>query len=278
MNYRWNSISDFTATSIPGSPAPASPTTAHGLKAKDSAGSIPWVEPPPLDEAVAKYTLSVMSLFLRQTASAADKPKSSGHIHSNTFVDPETVDTNFTSPQPLSHSQNILTTSMAQRKRPASATFLRRKASFVSINSSTPSPGMTPIPKAPLGVPATAATLVASSPSINSLISKYAARVVFHLSAANWPVVFAKIRARIHSAANPSEDQADYQDIKLLSYCALDRTRLVQVFQGVYFSVLPQHYPTLTITKRAIFVISQHEARDATCGGIFNSHRRMELD
>jgi neurofibromin 1 len=68
-------------------------------------------------------------------------------------------------------------------------------------------------------------------PSVNALIAKYINKIIFYISASNWPVVFHRIRQKIHFFASGSEDAHDNTDMKLLSYCAMDRTRLIQLFQ-----------------------------------------------
>jgi len=83
-------------------------------------------------------------------------------------------------------------------------------------------------------MPLTPSTVSSSSASINWLISKYAAKIVFHLSASNWQVVFAKIRNKIRHFAQSDEETPDMVDMKLVSCSALDRVKLVQVMQGQY--------------------------------------------
>jgi len=71
--------------------------------------------------------------------------------------------------------------------------------------------------------------LVNSALALNLLISKFAGRIVYHLSASNWLVVFHRIRQKIHFLANTTEDNPDTIDLQLMTHSAMDRTRLVQV-------------------------------------------------
>lgn len=65
-----------------------------------------------------------------------------------------------------------------------------------------------------------------------------AGRVIFHLSASNWPIVFSRIRNKIHYlAANMAEEGQDIVDLRLVTYSAIDQSRLVQVMQGEFPSL-----------------------------------------
>lgn len=60
-----------------------------------------------------------------------------------------------------------------------------------------------------------------------------AGRVIYRLSATNWSMVFSRIRNKIHFlAAHMSEEGQDIVDLRLVTYCLIDRNRLVQVLQG----------------------------------------------
>ncbi len=72
-------------------------------------------------------------------------------------------------------------------------------------------------------------SFVKSARAVNSLIAKYVGRIVFHISASNWNVVFDRLASKItFLAAHMSENaNPDVVDLNLISYSVLDRQRLV---------------------------------------------------
>ena len=67
--------------------------------------------------------------------------------------------------------------------------------------------------------------------ALHTLIAKFAGRVVYHLSASNWGVVFSRIKNNIYTLASTADDEPDIADVRLMTYCWLDRVRLVQLLQ-----------------------------------------------
>ena len=103
----------------------------------------------------------------------------------------------------------------------------------------------------------TARPLTTSPSALHSLILYWAGRIVYLVSISNWNVVFARLRARInqlvqapiasnnqpnsgHGNSNPTivqplgveEGTLDLADLGLMQYCAIDRSRLIQIMQG----------------------------------------------
>jgi hypothetical protein len=229
MDYKWECAKEdgFEARHPPSSPVPFQAPLRHKPSGDSGHGS--WCEPPPLDENVAKYTLSVMLLYVKQTSAWSDRPKASGHIHSDTLYD------SFEGVEKCGPSS-----STTLRAAYTSHTPLFRKA--VHRGGAGPSNG--PHHPPPLVSSTTTASthkllgintplLGSSAASVNALLSKYVHKILFHVSASNWGVIFSRIRSRIHHFAKGMEDSGpDHNiDMKLLQYCALDRARLVQVFQ-----------------------------------------------
>ncbi|KAG8959528.1 Ras GTPase activating protein ira2 [Tulasnella sp. 419] len=263
--------------------SPISPSTKHThSKSTAQASEDEWIEPPKLEDPVAKYALSVMVLFLRQTAAVSDRPKTSGHMHSVSFPDFQPPDMKSPVPSSLRHP-NSMTSSSSLGSRNSSTSLgtplaanghnrrfgklsappshnklsqitngakLSRSPSVNTPSQShqnghgggvnaetlsfdnvcTPPPSSTYLPSIALMTP-TPPIVSSSSSSINWLISKYAGKIVFYLSASNWPAVFSKIRNKIHHLAQTNEELPDMVDMKLVSYSALDRNKLVQVLQ-----------------------------------------------
>ena len=72
-------------------------------------------------------------------------------------------------------------------------------------------------------------SLIKSSLSVNNVIAKYVGRVIFHISASNWSVVYDRLSGKIsHLAAHP-ESAPDTVDLQLMAYSLLDRNRLVSI-------------------------------------------------
>mgnify|MGYP001587020042 FL=1 len=71
-------------------------------------------------------------------------------------------------------------------------------------------------------------------------IFRLAGRIIYFVSAANWSVVFARIKSRIMHYAN-SDDLLDLSEARILGWCCLDRRRLSAVLQGACFFPLISH-------------------------------------
>lgn len=264
MTYRWQCHreaveleNEQSVNSDPETPdSPASRSRPRQRTGQADLAEREWIEPPRLEDPVAKYALSVMVLFLRQTASVSDRPKTSGHMHSVSFPDFQPPEMASPLPPSIRHqpSSAFTPSSQAHLGNRASSTSLRfnggpamgksgppRSRQLMSKKPSrftTTATGGLPsqqelsdLPSKTL-MPSTPLTVSSSASSINWIISKYAGKIVFHLSSSNWAVVFAKIRNKIHHLAQTNEETPDMVDMKLVACSALDRTKLVQVMQG----------------------------------------------
>ncbi|KAF5369620.1 hypothetical protein D9757_010458 [Collybiopsis confluens] len=184
---------------------------------------IPWSEPPPLEEACARYVLSVMIPYLRQTAVSepplippasrfgdisfrdydAEVMKSkttvSSHIHEATSSYP----INELRSRPSSNS-----VSSAGKDNMSTYMFL---SSDDAVYERTPT------------------SYSNSGQALMQQILKYAGRIIFHISASNWKVVFSRLRSRIHFMATHPDDSSDTTDLLVLEHSVLDRSRLVQI-------------------------------------------------
>jgi hypothetical protein len=219
--------------------AGAEPPSPSHRRTRSTFNAKPWVEPPALEEGVAKYILSVMVIFLRQTSKVTERSRLAGMIDPASFPDFHSVDmqspmqtrTNLTEPL-LRHR---LSQQAMNGHREASNTahnFPIANMSFGPLNAvHSPSHAVSATFSA-LTISATASALPDTASYINWMIQKYSSRIVFHLSASNWPIVFARIRNKIHFLAGTSEEVPDMSEIKLVSCSALNKSRLVQVLQG----------------------------------------------
>lgn len=228
MAARWNQNvrSNSRASNFPESPLPSK---GRPPPSERSYTPPPWSEPPPLDDRSAKYLLSVLVLFLRQTAETDPLMLSSG-IADTSFRDFESTD--FLTATPLLEAQNggpAIPSDISELPGPV----LRNRPSANSVQSSKASiHSVIPIPANTLTYEKTHMTLAKSSLAVNRLIAKYAGRIIYHLSASNWKIVLSRLRSKIHFLASNAEENMDVVDLQLLVHCALDKHRLVQVLSG----------------------------------------------
>lgn len=209
-----------------------SPSTWHPRNARkpssefsSSTPPLPLVEIDPLDDNCARYVLSVMVLYLRQTAAPECRLMSSSNLAPDASLhDFESVDIPTLTPDDYSYNGPPLPPHISQASRP----FLKVKPSATSFQSLGAASGQGQSNRA-FHFERTHMALVKSTMALNILISKFAGRIVYSLSASNWMVVFHRIRTKIHYLANTAEDNPDTVDLLLMTHSAMDRSRLVQV-------------------------------------------------
>jgi len=240
MASRWNQnarpssrASNHPPSSAPDSPLPTGATKINRQASSEHSSSPPPLfEPPPLDDNCARYILSVMVLFLRQTASPDSPLMSTNRSSDISFRDFESLDMLIATPALYAHrSGQTVPTNISEPSEPALRTRISSnsvKSAKFSINSRIP------IPANNLTYEKTHMSLVKSSLSVNNLVAKFAGRIVYHLSASNWTVVFHRLRSKIHFLASNSELNPDTVDLHLMSHSALDRQRLLQVLHGTF--------------------------------------------
>ena len=192
------------------------------------------VEAPPLDENCARWLVSVMILLLRQAAPRDDRTKMYDNLSPDaSLYGFESINTE----DNLRHESNMVwvpsdgdssgTPPTGEDKWP------HKTPSMTSVSSNATSGSPIPLARSTLGFQHTPRTLTMASLPLYSLITEWAGKVVYLLSAANWNVVLGKIRGKIHSLARASqEDSQDYTDLQLMQHCALDRSRLITILQG----------------------------------------------
>lgn len=189
-----------------------------------SSTPIPWTEAPPLEEACAKYVLSVMIPYLRQTATS-EPPliMTSSRFADVAFrdYDPEVIKAKSANhisdraPHVLHHSL---------RNRPSSNSV--NSAGKESTSSYVLLSGNDAVYEK------THTSSIDSSHTLSQLILKFAGRIIFHISASNWKVVFQRLRLRIHFLATHTDESSDCTDLSVLGHSVLDRPRLLQIMNG----------------------------------------------
>ncbi|KAF8165773.1 hypothetical protein B0H34DRAFT_794124 [Crassisporium funariophilum] len=200
--------------------SPESPTPGAKPKRQspsEYSSSPSWEEPPPLDDSCVKYILSVMVLFMRQTSNS-DVPlmlaTRSTDISFRDFDDNINLNAAESPPPPPPAADDGATL----RTRPSSSSV---KSGRMSIKSNSH------ISATNTTYENTHMSLVKSSLSVNNLIAKYVGRIVFHISASNWSVVFDRLSTKISYLASHPDANADTNDLQLMSHSVLDRSRLV---------------------------------------------------
>jgi len=177
-----------------------------------------WLEPPPLDDSCVKYILSVMALFMRQTSFTEVPLMLQTRSTDTSFRDYE--DEIVVTPPPQEHAEDLANADPRLRTRPSTTSV---RSSKVYIKASVR------IAANNINYEKTHMSLIKSSLSVNNLIAKYVGRVIFHISASNWSVVYDRLSSKIsHLAAHP-DFPPDVVDLQLMAYGLLDRIRLVSV-------------------------------------------------
>ncbi|RPD66792.1 hypothetical protein L226DRAFT_452976 [Lentinus tigrinus ALCF2SS1-7] len=290
MASRWGSRTEETrpnsrgskpvAGSKPATPDSSIPTPGRGRHTSTeqlSTSAITLIEPPPLDDNCARYIISVMVLLLRQAAPRKNRLTSSASMSFDaSFQDFESVESHefggndealTTLPLPIAPGATHRT---IDRAKYPSSTSLNSGGVSSSISSRLPQHSVT--------YEKTSFLVAKSVLSLHSSIAKYTGRIVYHLSASNWLVVLNRIRQRIHGLAGTSEPDPDTVDLQLITYSALDRTKLVQSLQELSSSLInlkkDAQIPVSIALRTAIWnwiELCPDEYNDA----LF-SHRRLE--
>lgn len=203
----------------PGS-APESPVPSFMSRgtATTATYTSPPLEQPPMEDNCARYLLILMVSFLRQS-SQTEPPLMMEWIPSAdiSFRDYELASSAFSSEGTDLPTDYADTFSHDLKPRASSASV---KSGKMSIASLTPTRTGVTTQRTPMSA-------VNSFYTLNALIEKYTGRIIFHISASNWNVVFDRLRMKIRQLSQ-NDGEVDTIDIQLLSHSLLDRPRLVQ--------------------------------------------------
>jgi hypothetical protein len=216
MASRWSSFPAFprsqSRASAPDSPLPS--RRGRGVGSIDNVSthtSLPWTELPALEEPCAKYILSVMALFLRQTASA--------NVDATFLLARPFADVSFRDYEALDVPDNG---GMGRFNTEV------RGAATAGSSSASIHGGPTGVAG---GYERTHMSATKSMSNVNELIAKFTGKIVFSLSASNWDVVWSRLRGKITMLADEGAE-AEKADLLILSYSVLDKQRLIQVLHG----------------------------------------------
>ncbi|ORX39325.1 putative ras GTPase activator [Kockovaella imperatae] len=217
-----------------------------------------WTDPAPLDESLAKYLLSIILVYIRQRLNAdqASNPGTS-------------------SPAPSRETRNIGISSVVSWNRSLSTgaetggigTNFLRDHSIPSGDTRPNGPKETRL----AGLCDTPLTCAAQMTSV-------IARIVFHLSSSNWPVLFTRIRSRIAHLTTTIEEHPDQTEIRLLEWSNISRVRLSQILQEISTTFMhikrPAQITVAAVLRKAIWNFI--EPHPAEFEALIQSERKIE--
>lgn len=213
----------------------------------------PLDDPPALDDHVAKYALVAMITFIRRCGpTKADNVRANDREYDEITHEADKFDMDMAvlhAARQLPMTAELRLNSTIKGTSQASGSSERMPAgqSVSSLSSGAGTPSVAKYIPSALAVRSTAQAAVApmvvthmyANVSFLLFISEVfgcfssAGRVIYRLSATNWSIVFSRIRNKIHFlAAHMSEEGQDIIDLRLVTYCLIDKNRLLQVLQG----------------------------------------------
>ncbi|KAI8982739.1 hypothetical protein BD414DRAFT_515918 [Trametes punicea] len=274
-NSRGSKPATSTKPTTPDSSLPPSGRVRHTSTEQLSTSATTLLEPPALDDNCARYIISVMVLILRQTAPRKHRLTSAANLSFDASVqDFESVESHEfgVNDDALSAVPPIipgLPRTINRAKHPSSTSL--NSAGVASTISSR-------LPQHSTVYERTSFLVSKSILSLHSSIAKYTGRIIYHLSASNWTVVLHRIRQRIHGLASATDAEQDTVDLQLITYSALDRTKLVQCLQELSSLLMnlkkDAQVPVSIALRTAIWnwiELCPDEFNDA-----LRSHRRLE--
>ena len=196
-----------------------------------------WPDPNPFDEHLARYLLGVTLIYARMvsidfapapgtTSPAPSREKGAGTNSSSSWG----------VSIPLSSSTAVGSQFIQQRSYPAS-------------NSE-------PLPDENQRAELLSQSCTTTSTTVMEM-TRVTSRIVFFLSASNWPLVHARLIARIGYLTTTIEETPDLVELRLLEWSNLNRTRLGQILQDVSSSFLhvkrPSQVTIAGVLRRAIW-------------------------
>lgn len=217
-------------------PAPESPAPRMGRGRQPSSEQLTtlsqWIEPPALDENCARYILSVMVAFLRQAAPQTQRLMSAANLNFDaTYHDLESIE----SIEASTYMDIFHTGPVAVPSIGSYYTRLEAKEKLIIRHEQAETPSIRAAvqhyPQHAVSYERTSVVISNSMTALHTLIAKFSGRVVYHLSASNWNVVFSRIKNNIHMLAGEQKVEPDVLDVRLMTHCWLDRARLVQLLQ-----------------------------------------------
>ncbi|KIR99934.1 neurofibromin 1 [Cryptococcus deuterogattii 2001/935-1] len=209
----------------------------HSQASSPPLSNIPrcWSDPYAFEDHLAKHMLSVLLVYTRLISLDTEFGDVSGNQ------------------APSKESKNLGTTSSSLWSKAvlASSSSCSLGTRFLQQHSHSRS---SPNRDEPLGEKLSATCTTALSTVIQ--MTKFTARIVFYLSASNWPLVFAQIKKRVHYLTTTIEDSPDLTELRLLEWSNVDQARLSQILAEISstFSYIkrPAQITVATMLRKAI--------------------------
>lgn len=194
-----------------------------------------WPDPPPLDDHLARHLLGVLVIYIRMLSQESTLTSPSG--------------TSVSQVSGKSPSTTSVSAWGAQINTPGASSF-SLGANFIQGHSYPSS--TTPRPP---GIPEHARLLAPNASSHVSAIkqmTKRTARVIFYLSASNWPLVLSRIKARVAHLTTTLEENPELFELRFLEWANVDATRLAQALQEISTPFLHVKRPAQTALASAL--------------------------
>ncbi|WOO81456.1 Neurofibromin [Vanrija pseudolonga] len=170
-----------------------------------------WPDPAPLDDNLARHLLGILVSYTRLISQ-----DNSGQLGI---------------PVPLSSkdgkSASSSTVNSWNRQVSPSSTAFSLGAQFIQQHSYPAASGKAPPPVSESLLAPTASTTATAI----AQVTRYTARIIFFLSASNWPLVLSRIKARVAHLTTTLEENPELIELRLLEWSNVDFSRLAQVLQ-----------------------------------------------
>lgn len=195
-----------------------------------------WPDPPPLEDNLARQLLSVLVIYIRLLSQ-----ESTLSLSANTTPTPSKDGKSPSSVSVSSWSQQVST--------PGSSSF-SLGSTFIQQHSypSAQSPPPPPVPEhAKLLAP-----IASSQPTAVKQLTKRVGRVIFYLSASNWPLVLSRIKGRIAHLTTTLEETPELFELRFLEWANVNTSRLNQALQEISTPFLHVKRPAQTALASAL--------------------------
>ncbi|ODN95826.1 neurofibromin 1 [Cryptococcus wingfieldii CBS 7118] len=190
----------------------------------------PWSDPPPFDESLAKYVLSVLLVYTRLVSLESD------------FLD--------IGAQSIREQKGTGSGSSSSWGKGAATSSGYSLGTKFLLQHSYPLTQQQPSAERHISPNCTTTTGTIAQ------MTKCVARAVFYLSAANWPLVFSQTKKRIQHLTTTIEDAPDLNELRLVEWVNVDQSRLSQLLAEVTNAFLhtkrPAQSTVATMLRKAI--------------------------
>lgn len=222
-----------------------------------------WPDPPPLDDTIARQLLSVLVIYIRLLSqdSASSTPNNL----------PTTPSRDLKSPP--SSTSGIFWGKQLGSPGSSSLSF---GPAFIQQHSYPSSQSPPPIPQ-PEHTKLLAPT-ASSNPAAIRQLAKRTARIIFYLSASNWPLVLSRIKARISHLTTTLEETPELFELCFLEWANLNLSRLNQAMQEISTPFLHVKRPAQSALGAALrkAIWNWIDANPAEFQAVINGTRKLD--